>query len=283
MGGISGKSSSSGDPKGKKSSGKKGKAAVPSSPSNGHIVASASEAAGVVVCFDWDCTITSRHMYKAFAGGQWSEVHSKPFEEWCKRNQIPNPMSVKLQRSIIDRMFVTEARGEEYLRQAFREYFLGGEARIQMLTQLFQSLLEEKCVLCILTRGDASSLRLCFDKAIPEWSTLFSSGWIGDTSGEYFRSDSKGQLSPARDGLHSGRNEQQKEAILEEHFPFTTNKVILVDDSIIPNSTKTNTIKTRDGRKGGLIHLLDLPTEKLGINEESSDMLLGLVRQLNGT
>mmetsp|Transcript_64560 Transcript_64560/g.120178 ORF Transcript_64560/g.120178 Transcript_64560/m.120178 type:complete len:290 (+) Transcript_64560:96-965(+) len=256
---------------------------------NGHAVAStsgASSSSQIVVCFDWDCTITCRHMYKAFAGGQWSQVHSKPFQAWCQEHQLPNPLSARARSSVTDRMLCLEdaigASGAQHVKVICREYFLGGEERIKMLVRLFKALQDGKCILCILTRGEAPALRLCFERAIPELACYFTQGWIGDTSGEYFKVGEDGKISRMKTGLHTSNSarEPPKEAILEENFSLTKQKVVLVDDSIIPQSTKGITIKTQKGESSGLIHQLDLPFEKVGIDEDASAKLLGLVRQL---
>mmetsp|Transcript_10873 Transcript_10873/g.24687 ORF Transcript_10873/g.24687 Transcript_10873/m.24687 type:complete len:288 (-) Transcript_10873:66-929(-) len=251
---------------------------------NGRAVASRSSSSATVVCFDWDCTITCRHMYKAFAGGQWAQVHSKPFQAWCQEQGLPNPLSTRRARTCVtDRMLCLEDEvcGSERVKIACREYFLGGEERIQLLVRLFKALKDEKCILCILTRGEAPALRVCFEKAISELACYFAQGWIGDTSGEYFKVGEDGSLSKMHTGLHACRSmrEPPKEVILEENFSLTKQKVILVDDSIIPQSTKEITIKTQRGERSGLIHQLDLPTENAGIDEEASAKLLSLVRQ----
>ena len=109
------------------------------------------------------------------------------------------------------------------------EYFMGGEARTARIKALLTELRETHgCRLCVLTRGETASLRIFFEKVVPDWSTLFEGGWIANTFNDYFTAspaDGGGghsSLSLQTPNLSTvGRyGECTKEMILEAVFPF---------------------------------------------------------------
>ena len=171
------------------------------------------------------------------------------------------------------------AEGEELLRRVFREFMMGGEERIAAVKDVLTELRTvHKCTLCVLTRGETASLRILFDKIIPDWAPLFEDGWIANTFNDYFTCDASGALSAQMPGLSTvgtRGGEVTKEAILEAIFPFTQETVMLVDDSISRGSTLISS--TAPGERGGSIQLLDLPLEADGLNAESMAQLRAMV------
>ena len=225
---------------------------------------------GPIVVFDWDCTVTCQHLYKILAG--WPR-YCGPFSEWCDAQGIPDPIKIPLRHgSIVERMaFGGGEEGDEMLRRAFREFMMGGEARIAAIKELLVELRTvHGCTLCVLTRGETASLRILFDKVLPDWAPLFEGGWIANTANEYFTCDASGALSEQMPGLTTGG--ASKENMLEQLFPFDSHTVMLVDDSISRGSRLASS--TAPGELGGgVIHLLDLPLEQRGLDGPSMAML----------
>ena len=225
---------------------------------------------GPIVVFDWDCTVTSQHLYKILAG--WPR-YCAPFSEWCDAQGIPDPIKIPLRHgSIVERMaFGGGEEGDEMLRRAFREFMMGGEARIAAIKELLVELRTvHGCTLCVLTRGETASLRILFDKVVPDWAPLFEGGWIANTANEYFTCDASGALSEQMPGLTTGG--ASKENMLEQLFSFDSHTVMLVDDSISRGSRLA--CSTAPGELGGgIIHLLDLPLEQRGLDGPSMAML----------
>ena len=56
---------------------------------------------GAVIVFDWDCTITCKHMFKVLAG--WPG-YCEHFSEWCGEQTIPDPLRTPMRDSICERM-----------------------------------------------------------------------------------------------------------------------------------------------------------------------------------
>ena len=156
--------------------------------------AAAVTGGGPVIVFDWDCTVTSQHLYKILAG--WPP-YCEPFSEWCDAQGIPDPIKTPMRGSIVERMsFGGGDEGDALLRRAVREFMMGGEARIAALKELLVELRTvHGCTLCVLTRGETSSLRIIFDKVLPDWAPLFEGGWIANTANEYFTCGASGALS----------------------------------------------------------------------------------------
>lgn len=229
---------------------------------------------GPIVVFDWDCTLTSRHLYKILAG--WSP-YCGPFSEWCVAHDIPDPIKIPMRHgSIVERMaFGGAGEGDEMLRRAFREYMMGGEERIAAIKELLVELhTVHGCTLCVLTRGETASLRVVFDKVLPDWAPLFEGGWVANTANEYFTCDASGMLSEQMSGLTTGG--ASKENMLEQLFPFDSHTVLLVDDSISHGSSLVSST-TPGELGGGVIHLLDLPLEQRGLDGPSMAMLRQVV------
>ena len=95
-----------------------------------------------VIVYDFDCTITSRHLYKCLAN--WAG-YAENFERWLTEQDIPSPLG-KQGQSVAARMgFGGGEAGRACLRKVVREYFLGGEARTARLTEHFRTLREASC------------------------------------------------------------------------------------------------------------------------------------------
>ena len=240
-------------------------------------MAAAGQHQGPIIVFDWDCTITCKHLFKVLAG--WPQ-YCGALSEWCSHRDIPDPIKIPMKESIVERMaFGGGAEGEELLRRVFREFMMGGEERIAAVKDVLTELRTvHKCTLCVLTRGETASLRILFDKIIPDWAPLFEGGWIANTFNDYFTCDASGALSAQMPGLSTvgtRGGEVTKEAILEAIFPFTQETVMLVDDSISRGSTLISS--TAPGERGGSIQLLDLPLEADGLNAESMAQLRAMV------
>ena len=236
------------------------------------IVEAEAAGGGPIVVFDWDCTITSQHLFKILSG--WSGFTAiESFTKWCADEGIPNPIDIPLKHgSIVERMaFGGGEEGDGILRKMFREFMMGGEQRIADIRELLVDLrTKHDCTLCVLTRGETASLRILFDKVLPDWAPLFVGGWIANTANEYFTCDASGALSEQMPGLTTGG--ASKENMIEELFPFDSHTVMLVDDSITRGGSLTSS--TAPGELGGgVIHLLDLPLEAGGLNGESMAML----------
>lgn len=113
---------------------------------------------------------------------------------------------------------------------------MGGEERTSRIKALLTELREKHCCrLCVLTRGETASLRIFFEKVVPDWAPLFEGGWIANTFNDYFTVSP----SPSSGGPASGEaagyslslqtpnlstvgryGECTKEMILEAVFPF---------------------------------------------------------------
>jgi hypothetical protein len=254
-----------------------------------------------VVVYDWDCTITSRHMFKVLS--DWSG-YAEDFERWCTAQNIPSPLREPLDpsRGIVSRMeFGGGDAGRALLRRVIREYFLGGEERVAELTAHFQRLQAAEgggCKLCVLTRGETASLRLAFEVGVPEWSPYFVGGWIANARQQYFTitssNSSSGSLSPLAENLcGSGlpaRSRWTKEQIIASLYPLpgyaqqpdqTRELLLLVDDSITTGSRLQP--GTDDAGAGGAqqeehgVRQLDLPYEREGLDAESMRLVEAIV------
>lgn len=235
-------------------------------------------AAPLVVVFDWDCTITSRHMFKTLAG--W-EGYGDELSNFCAKRDITDPLSLPMEISICERMqFGGGTEGDALLRTVFIEFFMGGQKRAAGIKELLTTLRSEGATLCILTRGETHSLHVLFDTVLEDWGALFEGGWIGNTLNDFFTIEPDGSLSSVSTGLSAITGECTKQQLLESVFPFTKYLVLLVDDDISPETDKV-LASSAPGARGGSISQLDLPLEKDGLQPTSISLLLSLVRSLN--
>ena len=231
----------------------------------------------LVVVFDWDCTITSKHMFKTLAG--WAE-YGEELRQFCVARKIIDPLSLPMEDSICERMqFGGGAEGDALLRTVFVEFFMGGEKRAAEVKKLLSTLRSNGATLCVLTRGETDSLREVFGRVLQDWAPFFEGGWIGNTLNDFFTVEPDGSLSSVRGGLSELTGEKTKQQLLEAVFPFATHAVLLVDDDI---SRETNKVlaSSAPGARGGFISLLDLPLENDGLQPTSISLLLSLVRSL---
>ena len=111
---------------------------------------------------------------------------------------------------------------------------MGGEERTARIKALLTDLREKHgCTLCVLTRGETASLRIFFEKVVPDWAPLFEGGWIANTMNEYFtvnpdthcsggEASSRYSLSALDTNLSAvgWYGECTKKMILEAVFPF---------------------------------------------------------------
>lgn len=231
---------------------------------------------GSVVCFDWDCTITVKHMYKAYAG--W-DVYAQDLAIWCHNQRIANPLDIPWRGSIVDRMVFDG--NSDLFRYVICNYFLGGPERVEMLKKLFSTLRQRYCAtICILTRGEVAALHHVMKRALPEWAWFFAGGWVGDTRNEYFSLEDPSEIGALQQGLAKNvppGEEAEKEDILEARFPFGAHQVLLVDDSISTDRSMRAGVST--GRRGGCFQYLDLPHEGDGIDEVACAEIERLVSQ----
>lgn len=230
-----------------------------------------------VVVFDWDCTITSRHMFKTLAG--W-DGYGDELSNFCAKRDITDPLSLPMDFSICERMqFGGGVEGDALLRTVFIEFFMGGAKRAAEIKKLLATLRSDGTTLCVLTRGETHSLHVLFDTVLQDWAPLFQGGWIGNTLNDFFTVESDGSLSSVDTGLSDINGDCTKQQLLESIFPFTKHAVLLVDDDISPETNKV-LASSAPGARGGAISLLDLPLEKDGLQPTSISLLLSLVRAL---
>lgn len=231
-----------------------------------------------VVVFDWDCTITSRHMFKTLAG--W-EGYGDELSNFCAKRDIEDPLSLPMEFSICERMqFGGGAEGDARLRTVFIDFFMGGERRAAQVKKLLSTLRSDGAKLCVLTRGETHSLHVLFDTVLQDWAPLFEGGWIGNTLNDFFTVKRDGSLSSVDTGLSKIIGDCTKQQLLESIFPFSRYAVLLVDDDISPETNKV-LASSAPGARGGSITLLDLPLEKDGLQPTSISLLLSLVRSLD--
>lgn len=147
---------------------------------------------GPLIGFDFDCTLTSTHFYKAFAWG-YSQGQRNGFADklmgWCKARGLPEGVSIDAhsgyhQDPMTDALefFCTNA-GDKQFREMFRDLFLGGEERIQLITTwLAKSQLDHGCEYAIVTAGQSSAVLRALNTAVPEWTPFFPNANVWDTS-----------------------------------------------------------------------------------------------------
>ncbi|MBP80303.1 MAG: hypothetical protein CL926_13665, partial [Deltaproteobacteria bacterium] len=158
-----------------------------------------------VIVFDFDCTLTSFHMWKTLAA--WDDYREQ-FDDWCTdpdRHAPEDPASPEHGFPLNDSFFkTTEASGWKespeamvklmkfgksdgddswhgMLKHAFKGYFMGGSDRFDKITAMLTNLKELGYTLNIMTNGYVEPLSLIFKYAAPEWQELFSGGWIADS------------------------------------------------------------------------------------------------------
>jgi hypothetical protein len=242
--------------------------------------ANAAASTAAVVVFDWDCTVTSRHMFKTLAG--W-DGYSAELSAWCDAQGITDPLSIPMDFSICERMqFGGGAKGDALLRTVFIEFFMGGEKRATEIKDMLTTLRADGATLCVLTRGETHSLHVLFDTVLRDWAVLFEGGWIGNTLNDFFTVSSDGTLSSVGTGLSEISGECTKQQLLESLFPFTEHRVLLVDDDISPETNKV-IASSAPGADGGTIAQLDLPLEMDGLQPTSMKMVLSIVSSLGST
>jgi len=203
--------------------------------------------------FDFDCTLTVRHFYKVFAwgyaqGNLSAHPHCRYFAEWCEEQKI----STKMEGCVEDDMVMDalenfcQGAGEASFRDVFREVFLGGSARIEMVAAWLAKMKRQGVEFAIVTAGVSASVVRALS-VVPEWQPFFSSGRIWDT-----------QQGRHRTTLIAG----QKALILRDLSP-DAHRILLVDDALgkdpVPEWIE----------KGASVDSFPLPYEGPGVDEES--------------
>jgi hypothetical protein len=133
---------------------------------------------GLVVCLDWDCTLTTRHMHKDSGQRGQGGMHSGHFFQWCAEHGVDSATS-RAGLSAIDRLdFGADTE------HVCVEYFFGGRERIAQLTAFLQRMKAHGAVLCILTNGETAVIHRHFTTVLSAWAQLFSGGWVGNIHDE---------------------------------------------------------------------------------------------------
>ncbi|CAK9081529.1 unnamed protein product, partial [Durusdinium trenchii] len=172
---------------------------------------------------DFDCTITIRHYYKCIAekllGKQvFSHPHSAVFNAWLKRHrvnlEVPEvPDSDHWMVSGVERL--TKQLGEKKFKEMIREVFLGGEERIQELTEWFTKKTNDGISFAIITAGVASTVSMALE-AVPEWDRFFPTDLVLDLSGS----------------RHQVLSVTGQKALMLRDLRPTATRLVLVDDSL---------------------------------------------------
>ena len=227
---------------------------------------------GLVVCLDWDCTVTERHMHKDTGNRSQGGMHSAHFEEWCQRNGVDSSRS-RAGLSAVDRLDF----GDDTARVVI-DYFLGGAERVRQLTAFFEWLRAQDAQLCILTNGETAAVRQLFEAGFAPWASLFAGGWIANTYDEFFVTAADGRVGEIQRGQFGiGRRlpvDSTKEAILDSFFGGRCT-VILIDDSI----TRDRSFSVAAAEGATSMHCVDLPYEGSGLQEEHLTAVTELVQQ----
>jgi hypothetical protein len=171
---------------------------IPSAQPVRHAVRPAPQA--VAIAFDFDCTLTVRHLYKALAWGFLPDGHPQrppdhphhpEMEAWVKENEPtllhatrlnpqwrPEPPApVNEVSTVLDFLASTDA---DAYRRLMRDFFFGGDQRIIEMQAFFRDLEARGAELYILTAGVASSVSQVLAMAVPEWLQFFPSNRIYD-------------------------------------------------------------------------------------------------------
>lgn len=216
-----------------------------------------------LLAFDFDCTITVRHMFKVFAwgfsrGDENAHAHCKAFFSYCEERDLPTAMEggvfqgIDGGSSVLGAVedFVAQA-GEEAFKDAFREVFLGGEQRIAWLTARLEKLHQQGVQFCIVTAGMSSSVVRCLI-AVPEWRSYFPSDRIWDTS----------------QSRHSVRSVACHKVLMLRDICPSASKAILIDDSLCRDRPP------RWMLEGAQVEIYeDLPYEGPGVSEATFDAI----------
>lgn len=145
------------------------------------------------IALDFDHTLTARHIYKALGPGYYNgqrDVHadSEDFATWCLARQLPT--SLPEERRIDEGYAQHDDRLRVHAvldyfdhcgctRELFREFFMGGEDRIDSMTRWLRDR-AATCQLLIVTAGFASVVVRLIASAMPEWASLLPAGAIQD-------------------------------------------------------------------------------------------------------
>ena len=176
------------------------------------------DAASPLIGLDFDCTITVRHFYKSIAnllmGKPMAHPHCAFLNAWLKRQNVKLEVpqtDVHIMVAAVENLSLT--LGERF-HQLIREVFLGGEERIQLLTQWFARKEAEGIHFAIITAGIASTVSIALE-AVPEWDRFFPPDLVLD-------------LSSSRHQVLSITG--QKALMLRDLRPCS--RILLVDDSL---------------------------------------------------
>lgn len=141
------------------------------------------------VAFDWDCTLSSKHLFKVLC---WSYARGVPHPHyqdmlaWIAENEpgIPERREGGCGQdsvgSVLD--YIEDRAGRRAYIRLIREFFMGGEDRILELTVFFRMLANHGGKLCVLTAGVASGIQQALVDALPEWLPFFPSSRVHDCS-----------------------------------------------------------------------------------------------------
>jgi len=176
-----------------------------------------------LIGFDFDCTLTIRHFYKAFAWGYFqgsaqAHPHCQEFFEYCRKNGMDSKM-----KGIPDHEdcmvcavedFCRHA-GEDAFREVFRTVFLGGEERISLVADWLRRMQESRVDFDIVTAGTSSTVLRAL-AVTPEWLPFFPSNRVWDCS----------------QGRHAVRSVAAQKALILRDICPTAGKILLVDDAL---------------------------------------------------
>jgi len=208
--------------------------------------------------FDFDCTLTVRHFYKVMAWGYArrdlkAHPHCQALAEWCEQRGVAAGMDMSNVRvpmgEDIMMLAVTEfceQAGDEAFNALFREVFLGGEERIQLVAGVLQRLRERGCEFAIITRGISTSV-LRGLVAVPEWLPFFPSSHVWDCS------QNRHQINSSID---------QKSLMLRDICPSAT-QILLVDDAVDHDGSDAWVLKAAG------VETFALPYEGPGVTEST--------------
>jgi hypothetical protein len=154
----------------------------------------------VAIGFDFDCTLTVRHLYKALAWGFLPNGHPQrppdhphhpEMEMWVKEKEPTllhatrldpqwrpeRPAPANEVSTVLDFLASQDA---EASRRLMRDFFLGGDQRIAEMAAFFRDLETRGAELYILTAGVAASVSQLLATAVPEWLPFFPSNRVHD-------------------------------------------------------------------------------------------------------
>ncbi|CAK9081531.1 SAP domain-containing protein, partial [Durusdinium trenchii] len=148
----------------------------------------------------------------------FSHPHSAVFNAWLKRHrvnlEVPEvPDSDHWMVSGVERL--TKQLGEKKFKEMIREVFLGGEERIQELTEWFTKKTNDGISFAIITAGVASTVSMALE-AVPEWDRFFPTDLVLDLSGS----------------RHQVLSVTGQKALMLRDLRPTATRLVLVDDSL---------------------------------------------------